>query len=63
MCVVRAGALNFMIESLWDAGIDAKALVTGAKYHAMQRHGERNFSGLHVSICTCTLYLGVKYHC
>ena len=39
VCVVNAGASKFMIESLWDAAIDAKALVTGAR-NTMQRHGE-----------------------
>ena len=42
-----------MIESLWDAAIDAKALVTGEKirYFTMQRDGGKDFfSGLHVSI-------------
>lgn len=32
-----------MIESLWDAAMNAKALVTGAKYFTMQRDGGKDF--------------------
>ena len=44
VCVVSAGASKFMIESLWAAAIDAKALVPGAKNTKVRKGTEnKNF--------------------